>query len=559
MNSQFPPGAACFDLLNSLEEGLVLCDSDHRVQYYNRQAARFCDEKLFPPGRDQLLGLLQKGSFPALFDCGGQKFTVSKIEISSGGYWIVLSELCSDVPTGAEGQLLLQAIIDSLSDAVSVVDEKGMGLMINRAYTRLTGMTAEQVLRQPATVDIAEGESVHFQVLKTGKPIKGVRMKVGPYRRDVVVSCAPLQINGRMKGSVGVIHDISEIRRLMEELERTRRLVRRLESRYTFEDIIGRSKRLLETVERAGQAARTPASVLLRGECGTGKELFAHAIHHASERAERPFIRVNCASLTDTLLESELFGYADGAFTGARKGGRKGYFEEAHGGTLFLDEIGAMSQEAQARLLRVLQEGEIIRVGESRTRAIDVRVIAATNADLEEMVQKGSFRKDLYYRLNVFPILMPPLREIKEDIPLLADYYVNRYGQEYGRLAVEISPRVYRRLQEYDWPGNMRELQNVISRALINLGRDEVRIDEQHLMIPFATVPEKKEPGAVYGGGSLAEMHRNWEREMIRQALAEAGWNKSEAARRLKISIRGLYNKIERYRIYPPAGSAREN
>ena len=451
---------------------------------------------------------------------------------------------------GGEGQLL-QTIIDSLADAVSVVDEKGMGLMINRAYTRITGMTAEQVLNRPATVDIAEGESVHFQVLKTGKPIKGVRLKVGPWRRDVVVSCAPLLIEGELKGSVGVIHDISEIRRLMDELERARRLVRRLESRYTFEDIIGRSPRLLETVERARQAARTPAGVLLRGECGTGKELFAHAIHHDSDRAARPFIRVNCASLTDTLLESELFGYVDGAFTGAKRGGRRGYFEEANGGTLFLDEIGAMSGEAQARLLRVLQEGEITRVGESRPITIDVRIIAATNADLEELLRGGRFREDLYYRLNVFPIVAPPLRKLREDIPLLVDFFVRRYGHEYGKPGVEAAPEVYRRLQEYDWPGNVRELQNVISRALINLGRDETLIGERHLVIPFADqlrpVLPPPPPELHDSGASFKERQQAWEKELLRHILAECGGNKTAAARRLRISIRTLYNKMERY------------
>lgn len=466
------------------------------------------------------------------------KNKISKPEKGSAGRSAI-------IPGGGEGQLL-QTIIDSLADAVSVVDEKGMGLMINRAYTRITGMTAEQVLNRPATVDIAEGESVHFQVLKTGKPVKGVRLKVGPWRRDVVVSCAPLLIDGKLKGSVGVIHDISEIRRLMDELERARRMVRRLESRYTFEDIIGHSPRLLEAMERARQAARTPASVLLRGECGTGKELFAHAIHHDSDRAARPFIRVNCASLTDTLLESELFGYVDGAFTGARRGGRRGYFEEASGGTLFLDEIGAMSREAQARLLRVLQEGEITRVGESRAVTIDVRIIAATNADLEELLRSGRFREDLYYRLNVFPIIAPPLRELREDIPLLADFFVHRYGHEYGRPGVELAPDVYRRLQEYDWPGNVRELQNVISRALINLGRDERLIRERHLVIPFAGRPRPALPPPEMhrNSGSFRELQQAWEKELLRQVLEECGGNKTAAARRLQISIRTLYNKL---------------
>lgn len=449
-----------------------------------------------------------------------------------------------------ESKILLQTVIDSLSDAVSVVDENGIGIMFNRAYTRITGMTEEQVLNKPATVDIAEGESVHMRVLQTGKPIKGVRMKVGPFRREVIVSCAPLIIKGELKGSVGVIHDISELRRVMEELERTRRLIRKLESRFSFDDIIGNSNPIREAIDRARQAAATPACVLLRGECGTGKELFAHAIHHASERTDKPFIRVNCASLTDTLLESELFGYADGAFTGAKKGGRKGYFEEADSGTLFLDEIGAMSLEAQARLLRAIQEGEIIRVGESRTRGVDVRVIAATNADLEKMVDQELFRKDLYYRLNVFPIEMPPLREIKSDIPLLVSHFLSRYALDYGRTVVEITPAVYRRLKEYDWPGNMRELQNVITRALINLDRDEHVIEEKHLVMPFIVNTEKEiESESAYLEGTLKDLHRNWEKNVLVRVLRETEGNKAEVARRLNISIRNLYNKLHQHKL----------
>ncbi|MGM0653093.1 MAG: sigma-54 interaction domain-containing protein, partial [Bacillota bacterium] len=444
---------------------------------------------------------------------------------------------------------LLQTIIDSLSDAVSVVDENGIGIMVNRAYTRITGLAEDEVLKKPATVDIAEGESVHMRVLQTGKPIKGVRMKVGPFRREVIVSCAPLLIKGELKGSVGVIHDISELRRVMEELERTRRLVRKLQSRYTFEDIIGNSEQIHQVIERARQAAVTPACVLLRGECGTGKELFAHAIHHQSSRAEKPFVRVNCASLTDTLLESELFGYADGAFTGAKKGGRKGYFEEASGGTLFLDEIGAMNADAQARLLRAIQEGEIMRVGESKTRRIDVRVIAATNADLEKMVTREQFRKDLYYRLNVFPIELPPLREIKSDIPLLVNYFISSYAEKFGRTVVETTPAVYRRLKQYDWPGNMRELQNIIARALINLDRDEMIIEERHLVMPFVASSEPGKSSPVPLEGSLKEMHCAWERVVLQKAMEQAGGNKAEAARVLDISIRNLYNKLHQHKL----------
>lgn len=461
----------------------------------------------------------------------------------------MIEDFIASLAARGDGKLLLQTILDALTDAVSVVDEKGMGVMVNRAYTRITGMSAEDVLKKPATVDIAEGESVHLRVLQTGKAIRRVRMKVGPFHREVIVSCAPLVIRGELKGSVGVIHDISELRRVMEELQRTRRLVRELESRYSFNDIVGNSEQIRETVERARQAASTPACVLLRGECGTGKELFAHAVHHESQRADKPFIRLNCASLTDSLLESELFGYADGAFTGAIKGGRKGYFEEANGGTLFLDEIGAMGREAQARLLRAIQEGEIVRVGDSRTRKIDVRLVAATNANLEEMIEEGLFRKDLYYRLNVFPVYLPPLRDIKSDIPILVNHFLTGLAREYGRPPVDVSPAVYRRLKEYHWPGNMRELENVIARALINLGREHGIIEEKHLVMPFVHDPGKKPTGEQSPDGGLKDMHRRWEKDILLRALKESDGNKSEASRRLDISIRSLYNKLQRYNI----------
>ncbi len=452
-------------------------------------------------------------------------------------------------PSGEENRKLLQAIIDSLSDAVSVVDEHGKGIMINRAYVQITGMTGEQIINKPATVDIAEGDSVHMQVLKTGKPIKDVRMKVGQFGKEVIVSCAPIIINGKLKGSVGVIHDISEIRRVMDELERTRHMVRVLESRYTFEDIIGESALLKNTIERARQAANTPVSVLLRGECGTGKELFAHAIHHSSPRAQRSFIRVNCAALTDTLLESELFGYAEGAFTGAKKGGHKGYFESANRGTLFLDEIGAMGTKAQARLLRALQENEITRVGESKPRSIDVRLIAATNANLEEMIEEGQFRKDLYYRLNVFPVEMPTLRELKSDIPLFVDHIVNMYAHEFGRGKISVSSSVYDKLTAYDWPGNVRELQNVISRAFINMGRDDTLIKVEHLMMPFIPIRSNEKTIETEGLTTLKQMHSQWEAEIIKRALKINNNNKTKTAKSLDISIRSLYNKLKEYKI----------
>lgn len=452
-----------------------------------------------------------------------------------------------------EAEHVLKNIIDSVQDAISVVDEKGMGLIFNKAYYRLTGLQEKDVLQKPAAVDIAEGESIHMKVLSTGKPIRGVPMKVGPYRRDVLVSCAPLIINGLLRGSVGIIHDVSEMRSLYEELKITRQKVRHLEAKYTFEDIIGQSNKIKEAISNAQVAALTPVNVLLRGDCGTGKELFAHAIHDASHRREKKFLRVNCSALHENLLESELFGYTEGSFTGALKKGRRGLFEEADGGTLFLDEIGSMSLNLQAKLLRVLQEGEIVKVGDSKAAPVDVRVITATNANLEQLLREGSFRRDLYYRLNVFPIYIPPLHERSSDIPSIARHFLNHISQDYNRTGASLSQEAMDKLLAYDWPGNVRELKNVIARALINLKRDELVVKPKHLMLP-ADLPregprEREKEGEEYRGETLAQIKARCEKRALASALKECDGNKTEAAKVLGISIRSLYNKLQRYEL----------
>ncbi|MFZ5626866.1 MAG: sigma 54-interacting transcriptional regulator [Bacillota bacterium] len=446
---------------------------------------------------------------------------------------------------------MLEAIINATNDAISVVDENGMQILINPAYTRLTGLTEADVLYKPATVDIVEGESMHYKVLRTRQPVRGVRMKIGPNKKEVMVNVAPIIVNNELKGSVGVIHDLSEIKKLTEELEHARRLIRHLEAKYTFDDIIGQSEELKLAVEQAERAAATPATVLLRGESGTGKELFAHAIHNASTRSSQKFIRVNCASLTDTLLESELFGYEEGAFTGAVKGGKRGLFEEANGGTIFLDEIGEISLTLQAKLLRVLQEKEVRRVGGTKAVPVDVRVIAATNANLEEKIREGSFREDLYYRLNVFPIFIPPLRRRKQDLPLLVRFLIGKFNREFGRQVERIEPEALKVLENYDWPGNVRELENVIGRAIINMRPGDTVIAVRHLpplgLVRPQVEGEHRLPDSGWQGETLDEILARVERQVICDVLAQCGGNKTLAARKLNIAVRSLYYKMDRY------------
>ncbi|MGD8189099.1 sigma 54-interacting transcriptional regulator [Brevibacillus ginsengisoli] len=458
--------------------------------------------------------------------------------------------LAEEVTDLKELKSMLQAIINSSDEAISVVDAQGYGILFNPAYTRITGLGHDEVIGKPASADISEGESMHMQVLRTKKPVRGVPMKLGPKRKDVMVNVAPVIVDGELKGSVGVVHDISELKTLTEELEKARRLIRTLEAKYTFDEIIGESEPMKVAIEQAGKAAHTPATVLLRGESGTGKELFAHAIHNDSQRKYNQFIRVNCAAISESLLESELFGYEEGAFTGAKRGGKRGLFEEASGGTIFLDEIGELSIGMQAKLLRVLQEREIVRVGATKAIPIDVRVIAATHVNLESAISSGRFREDLYYRLNVVPIHIPPLRQRKEDMKPLVRFLLRKYNLEYGRNVQDISDDAMSRLLHYQWPGNVRELENVLGRALINMKLHETIIYEGHLPTLEQRSSNTPEPNPsknkLTDKRKLKEVLDDAERTHIRLVLEQCQGNRTEAARELGVSLRNLYYKLEK-------------
>lgn len=461
-------------------------------------------------------------------------------------------KLAEEITNLNEIHVLLEAIINATQDAISVVDQNGLGVMINPAYTKITGLSEKDVIGKPATVDIAEGESIHMQVLKTKKPIKGSLMKVGPARKEVLVNAAPIILNGELKGSVGVIHDMSEIAKLSDELKNAKNIIRSLEAKYTFDDIIGSDPLLMSAIDKAKKAAEIPITVLLRGESGTGKEIFAHAIHNESERKFSKFVRVNCSAIPETLLESELFGYEEGAFTGAKKGGKKGFFEEANEGTIFLDEIGEIPNSTQTKLLRVLQEKEIVRVGGTKPKNIDVRIITATNIDLEEAIEKGRFRADLYYRLNVLPILIPPLRFRKGDIYDLSIFFIKKFNQQYGRNVRDITPEAVEKLKKYDWPGNVRELDNFIGRAIINMKANDAVIQANHLpkLEKFLETGDnsdaQRENREVISMG-LNSIVEKAEKEHISKVMTECGNNKTKAAKHMNISLRSLYYKLERY------------
>ena len=459
--------------------------------------------------------------------------------------------LAEEITNLKEIQTMLEAIIHSSDDAISVVDEEGKGIMINPAYTRITGLSREEVIGKPATADISEGESIHLKVLQTRRAIRGTRMRVGPNRKEVIVNVAPIIVNNKLKGSVGVIHDMSEIQSLTQELDRARRIIRTLEAKYMFEDIIGDSEEMMIAIEQAKLGAKTPATVLLRGESGTGKELFAHAIHNASDRKFNKFLRVNCAALSENLLESELFGYEEGAFSGAKRGGKRGLFEEANNGSIFLDEIGELSANTQAKLLRVLQENEIVRVGGTKSIQINVRVIAATNVNLEKGIADGSFREDLYYRLNRMPIQIPPLRQRKSDIPLITETLITKINQDYGRNVEGVTASAMDKLMNYHWPGNVRELENVLGRAIIFMNYNEVQIDGKHLPQLENTAKPMVNPAELpfQVDEDLATQVEKYEKNIIQKVLEQNNGNKTATAKTLNVSVRNLYYKIEKYNI----------
>ncbi len=452
----------------------------------------------------------------------------------------------------AEAKMMLEAIIDATQDIISVAGLDGKLLLVNQAYTRVIGLSKEAVIGQPATVDICEGESMHLKVMQTLEPVVGVPMQVGPQKREVIINAAPVLVKGELKGSVIVAHDVSEIRRLTEELNRMKSLVRKMQSRYTFADIVAVGEAMRQAVDSARRSAASSVTVLLSGESGTGKELFAHAIHHASPRSQGPLIRVNCAAIPETLIESELFGYEAGAFTGALKRGKKGLFEEAGGGTIFLDEIGEIPLHVQAKLLRVLQEKEVMRLGASKTIPVDIRVIAATHRDLKQAVEQGSFREDLYYRIHVLPVEIPPLRARRDEFPYLVRHLLQKLNAEYGRNVAKASNEAMAALLLHDWPGNVRELENVLARSMISMAVSESVLQFEHLP-PLAQprVTAKRAFGLTSPGLTLDEAVEQAERAAIAEALQACGNNKSQAAKKLGITVRNLYYKLQRYRFLP--------
>ncbi|MGB9905542.1 MAG: sigma-54 interaction domain-containing protein, partial [Desulfotomaculales bacterium] len=374
---------------------------------------------------------------------------------------------------------LLETVLDNIQNGIVVVDRNARIIIFNKAYCDFLEVRKEDMIGRPV-VEAIENTRMHI-VLQTGVAEIGDVQRIKGH--DMICSRIPLKKNGEIWGALGIVmfRDVKDLRTLMRRVERLQselefykdELAREQGARYRLENIVGTSERIQELKRIVLKVARSDSTVLIRGESGTGKELFAHALHNASPRRARPFVRVNCSALPENLLESELFGYREGAFTGARRGGKMGKFELADGGTIFLDEIGDLPVNMQAKLLRVLQEKEIERLGDNQPTKVNVRVIAATNRNLEEMVREGLFRQDLFYRLNVVVLEIPPLRERPEDIPALVASLLAKLTEHLGCSPKRIDEGALECLRKHTWPGNVRELENVLERIL-NLVEEDV-------------------------------------------------------------------------------------
>lgn len=493
----------------------------------------------------------------------------------------VLHEISQLLISHSEPREVVGAILDILSSkmgmergTLTLIDNESHELMIEVAH----GLTEKEMKKGHYKL----GEGVTGTVVERGEPMIIPRVGENPLfldrtgarneipKNSISFICVPIKIGDFTYGALSVDrifnNEISleedvrflsilasniaqavkisrmaadEQKRLMEENITLRE---QLKERYSQYNIVGRSNKMREVFSMIEQVCDSDATVIIRGESGTGKELAANAIHYNSPRSEKPLIKINCAAIPETLIESELFGHEKGSFTGATEK-RIGKFERANGGTLFLDEIGTLNPGAQAKLLRVLQEMELERVGGSRTIRVDVRIIAATNKDLENSIKDGTFREDLYYRLNIFPIYMPPLRERKTDVLLLADFFMESYSKKYKKDIRRISTPAIDALMRYHWPGNVRELENCIERAVI-LCRDTV-IRGNHLPLTLQT----PEISNTETSGSLASAMDAFEKDIIIDALKSSRGNIAEAARILSNTERVIALRVKKYKI----------
>jgi transcriptional regulator with PAS, ATPase and Fis domain len=439
----------------------------------------------------------------------------------------------------------IEKIFDPVPVPIILIDDEMRVIMVNDIFAKYLNFTKDEMLGE-CVLDL-DCYTRWPQVFGSKTPEIAWKHKFENGHTAIVHRIPVLNERGDIKYGFGMVlfQDMEEFQRLILEnklleerlLYYKRELESGLKSLYTFENIIGQSPEIRDVKALAQKISRTDSNVLLVGESGTGKEVFAHAIHGASPRKKGPFIRINCGAIPRELLESELFGYEGGAFTGSLKNGKRGKFELADGGTLFLDEIGDLPLDMQVKLLRVLQEREITPLGSEKTKQIDVRILSATHRNLEEMVSQGGFREDLFYRLNVISVEIPSLRKRRMDIPIFTAYLVEKFVKSMGKPIEGVSDEVLQRFSVYDWPGNIRELENVIERAFNMADGRVIQVDD---------IPENIVGKSVETLSYKAQMEE-FEQMVLKRALDENKGHKVNAAKSLKMGKTAFYEKAKKY------------
>ena len=582
------------NVYSNIESGLLVVDNQHTIIIYNTEA-----EHLFGIPAREVLGRKVTEVFPdsRLPEVVDTKEPILGYTREIGKSTIVVNttpiiendEIKGAISTFEDVSRLVQIswefeevkelkerylqILEAVQDGICVFDREGTVTYINGSYNEITGE------------NISEGDNIHeispngsrMRVLEKGQKIMG-EISQKKNGKSVVANIVPIIVNQQITGGISVVKNLSEIEELIDRISHLsakteyleEELHRRKKLNPAFNRIVGVSNKLYDAMKLAAKTADNNFNVLIRGESGTGKELIAEAIHYSSERATQPFIRVNCAAIPENLLESEMFGHVKGAYTGAIKT-KIGKFELADKGTIFLDEIGELDKSMQAKMLRVIQKKEFQRVGDDRTITVDARIIAATNRNLEELVENGEFREDLYYRLNVIPIWLPPLRERREDIPVLSEYFLNKIAEELGCEPKKLSGEAMDALIHYSWPGNIRELENVMERInILADGREVQKEDLPHYIsenyhtavndkVPSEAVTENGlyDAGLSLGKTSAEEIVTGndeimpweyYEREIIRKALKKYG-SYNAAGKTLGLTHKTVAAKARKYHI----------
>ncbi|PWI58717.1 sigma-54 interaction domain-containing protein [Sulfoacidibacillus thermotolerans] len=426
------------------------------------------------------------------------------------------------VPFSEIGEAMLSTLLDTVEEAVTIVDANGIVRYWNSVAQRLYGILERDIIGKPIG-EFPWKSLILGRVLKEGIAVHQLYHEPRPLVH-VLINATPIRIQGKIVGAIATEQDVTSLVRLGDELMNTNRQLASLEETVQrqndeadpFESILGNGRAITQAIHIAKRVAKSDAAVLLYGESGTGKELFAHAIHRASQQSNGPFIAVNCGAIPQGLFESELFGYQPGTFTGADRKGKIGKLELAQKGTIFLDEIGELPLELQVKLLRVLEDRMLYRIGSERGISLDVRILSATNRDLQEEVMRGRFRADLYYRLNVVSLDLPPLREHMEDIPLLVQRFAHQFAMQYNRLIPNFDPDVMLALVRYSWPGNVRQLKNMVERLVILADEDGIHV--HHLP------PEIQQ--VVFSGSE----HRGWQEDLYRTREASQFLEQSESS-----------------------------